>query len=309
LETNKLERLKKFRKTLNLSQIQLSDALSLDQSYYSKVENGKIEPSILILNKLYDIYSLNIHWYLTGKGDMFYSENDRAKEYKYDENISNASDTQEHYVSTKKSSSVTPKSLHPTDDLLHLNRNDKTKGLITSKSLQVTDDLLQLNTVQSKNNILVPVAAYGGYLGEWTQEYISQDLVYIKIPGEPHQARTFEVSGDSMEPVICHGDYVVCRRCDQLNNIKIGRIYVIISALYGISVKYIYHGTGYIVMEPANLTSHQATLLDYADIKEIWEVVLRVTGDIKTTEDEPVRSRIATIEQYLYKQNPKWKGI
>lgn len=280
------KRLTFFRKKMNMSQTDFAKLLDIPQSVVSEVEKGKKNISHnSIISLLSSFAKINVDWLFTGRGEMFYSNNDQSYEYKYDENSLIASDTEEHYVSTKKSSSVTPNSLHLTDDLLHL------------------------NSVQSKNNVLVPVAAYGGYLGEWTQEYISQDLVYIKIPGEPHQARTFEVSGDSMEPVISDGDYVVCRRCDQLNNIKIGRIYVIISALYGISVKYIYHGIGYIVMEPANLTSHQATLIDYADIKEIWEVVLRVTGDIKTTEDEPIRSRIATIEHYLYKQNPKWKGI
>ncbi len=87
---SKLDRLKYFRKFLNLSQLQISDALGVDQSYYSKLENGKIEPSITILYKLYDIYSINIHWYLTGAGDMFVSEN------------------------------TTPNSLHLIDEKLHL---------------------------------------------------------------------------------------------------------------------------------------------------------------------------------------------
>jgi transcriptional regulator with XRE-family HTH domain len=280
------KRLTIFRKKINMSQTDFAKLLEIPQSVVSEVEKGKKNISHnSIISLLSSFSKINVDWLFTGRGDMFYIDDDQNYEYNYDENFLIDSDSTQMYKSSKKLSSS------------------------TGNSVQVIDNLVQVNTVQSKNNLLVPVAAYGGYLGEWTQEYISQDLVYIRIPGEPHQARTFEVSGDSMEPVICHGDYVVCRRCDQLNNIKIGRIYVIVSALYGISVKYIYHGTGYIVMEPANLTSHQATLLDYADIKEIWEVVLRVTGDIKTTEDEPVRSRIATIEHYLYKQNPKWKGI
>lgn len=250
---SKIERLKIFRKSLNLTQVQFCEALQLDQSYYSKVESGKIECSISVLEKIYDIYGINIHWYLTGDGNMY---ND-----------------------------CPPNSVHLIEDSVHL------------------------NSVQSKNNILVPVAAYGGYLGEWTQEYISQELIYIKVPGEPHHARTFEISGDSMEPVISHGDYVVCRQTEHIDQIKKGRIYVIVSSLSGITVKYVYPGTDFIVLEPANLTSHSATQISHEEIKEVWEVVLRITSDIKTTEDEPVRSRIATIERFLYKQNPNWKGV
>lgn len=264
-----------------MSQIDFAKLLEIPQSVVSEVEKGKKNISHnSIISLLASFSNVNVDWLFTGRGGMFYSDNVQKFEYKYDEVPLIANETQEQYVSSKN----------------HL-------------PVHLMDDLVHLNSVQSKNNILVPVAAYGGYLGEWTQEYISQELIYIKIPGEPHQARTFEVLGDSMEPVISDGDYVVCRRCDQLNHIKKGRIYVIVSILHGISVKYIYPGTGYIVLEPANLTSHQAAMIGYEDVREIWEVVMRITSDIKTTEDEPVRSRLAAIEHFLYKQNPKWKGI
>jgi len=172
-------------------------------------------------------------------------------------------------------------------DWLLTGRSEMIISQPTPINLHLNSNLLHLNTVQypnkATNNILVPVAAFGGYLGEWTQEYISQDLVYVDIPGSPRDARTFEISGTSMEPVIMHGDYVVTQRIEKIEHIRKGHMYVIISLLQGITVKYVYDSGDSLILEPANRLEHVPLVISKADIREIWQVVLRLTKHIIDT--------------------------
>jgi transcriptional regulator with XRE-family HTH domain len=249
------ERLNKFRKTLHLSQINMADALEIPQSTLSEMEKGRKNVSYNTIISLLSNYSnLNIDWLLTGRGEMIYSEN------KFVNNLTNiaAEPMAEYELSC------------------------------TTNSVPIIKTNVPLNTVklpnQASNNILVPVAAFGGYLGEWTQEYIDQDLVYVDIPGSPRDARTFEITGTSMEPVIMSGDYVVTKRIEKFEQIKKGHMYVIISLLQGITVKYVYDSGDSLILEPANRLEHIPLVISKADIREIWQVVLRLTKHIIDTE-------------------------
>lgn len=52
-------KLKNLRVQAKLSQIKLADKLSIDQGRYSKIENGKINPSNIELNKFVDFYKIS----------------------------------------------------------------------------------------------------------------------------------------------------------------------------------------------------------------------------------------------------------
>jgi len=64
-----VERLKSFRAHLNLSQKGLSAKLGISQVSYAKYELGKTEPSCNSFRLLAGM-GLNIHWLITGAGDM-----------------------------------------------------------------------------------------------------------------------------------------------------------------------------------------------------------------------------------------------
>ena len=65
------ERLKLFRKSLQLAQNQVSTQLGLLQGSYSDIERNKTKGSISVYEKLDEVYNLNINWLLTGRGSMF----------------------------------------------------------------------------------------------------------------------------------------------------------------------------------------------------------------------------------------------
>ena len=59
-------RIKEIRKKKNLTQAELSEALGMDSSQYSKVEQGKLFPTIPQLTELCSRFDIDATWLLTG---------------------------------------------------------------------------------------------------------------------------------------------------------------------------------------------------------------------------------------------------
>lgn len=128
-------------------------------------------------------------------------------------------------------------------------------------------------------NILVPVSAQAGYPLEWTQEYI-QMLTFVAIPGIEGEARTFEVSGNSMSPALRAGEFISCIPVSDVTKIEENRIYVIVARESGIHVKYLQLEDQRILCIPANRDEFEPYYLDADDIREIWEARVKVTSRI-----------------------------
>ena len=66
------ERLKAIRKTLGLKQGKFAEQLGIAQTYLSDIEHGRKGFPATLLMAL-DKENVNLHWLLTGEGEMFYS--------------------------------------------------------------------------------------------------------------------------------------------------------------------------------------------------------------------------------------------
>lgn len=84
------QRLRSLRKALSLSQQTLAEALNVNASAISQMETDRIKPSLDTLMLLAKTYKVNLHWLITGKGQMFeeavsttmYKTNNRLEELK-----------------------------------------------------------------------------------------------------------------------------------------------------------------------------------------------------------------------------------
>jgi phage repressor protein C with HTH and peptisase S24 domain len=65
-----------------------------------------------------------------------------------------------------------------------------------------------------------------------------QIVGWIDLPGMDKNCRIVKVSGDSMKPVICNGDYVAIRELTSLQHIFWGQIYVVLLDDYRL-IKYV----------------------------------------------------------------------
>ena len=65
------KRIKQIRKALNQTQEDFGKSLNISKASLSEVENGKYKADIELLEKLVKKYNVNLHFVITGEGDMF----------------------------------------------------------------------------------------------------------------------------------------------------------------------------------------------------------------------------------------------
>lgn len=84
-------RIKKIRKSLNLSQTEFGKALGLKASSVSDIENGRCKVSEQVKLAVINAYNVDSHWLETGEGDNMFLEipdniiNELALQYKLSE--------------------------------------------------------------------------------------------------------------------------------------------------------------------------------------------------------------------------------
>lgn len=79
-------RLRKIRDKLNLSQQEFAEKLHTTQATVSRYEKDLRMPDADFLEKLTELYHLNINWLLTGKGEMFLGQTSQTSEFQANNN-------------------------------------------------------------------------------------------------------------------------------------------------------------------------------------------------------------------------------
>jgi transcriptional regulator with XRE-family HTH domain len=69
-----VSRIKQFRESKGLTQLQFAESLGLEQGSYSDIERGKVGLSNNVKSKLQEVYRLRRQWIDTGKGEMYFDE-------------------------------------------------------------------------------------------------------------------------------------------------------------------------------------------------------------------------------------------
>ena len=72
-------RLKEFRKSLGLSQIDFAGALGFTQGYYSGLESGKRPINDMMVAFISSIFKVREEWLRTGEGEMMELSEDAAE--------------------------------------------------------------------------------------------------------------------------------------------------------------------------------------------------------------------------------------
>ncbi|MBD0833002.1 XRE family transcriptional regulator [Aestuariibaculum sediminum] len=141
---------------------------------------------------------------------------------------------------------------------------------------------------------IVPNKATAGYLNGYDDpEYIEQ-LEKIKLPFLPSgKHRTFPIKGDSMLPVR-DGSYVVARYVENIQDIKHGRTYIVLTRNEGIVYKRIKadENPEMLILHSDN-TNYKPYHIHKKDILELWEF----TCCINTQEYDESELKISSIIQ------------
>ena len=76
------DRIREAREIIKLSQKQLADKLEMDPSQYSKIERGKVMPTVLQIVEIGKIVERSLDWLITGTLEKNSAKSDYIDDYK-----------------------------------------------------------------------------------------------------------------------------------------------------------------------------------------------------------------------------------
>lgn len=138
---------------------------------------------------------------------------------------------------------------------------------------------------QAYQNIFVPIKAQTNYAIDCNKT-IPKYCKIINIPNVNYDARTFEISDNSMSPYLMPADLVVSKKLDNLKDLNRNKLYVIISLTKGISINFIEIIEYQAVLRSTNESLYKPVILALSDIKEVWECTMKVTTSILSTANQ-----------------------
>lgn len=168
----------------------------------------------------------------------------------------------------------------------------------------------------------VPIPAQAGYAGELSNPGFIQNLPAFTLPDYKYKVgthRSFDVSGDSMEPTLFEGDKVVCSFQEPTlweNTLKDNYVYVIVTR-GDVVVKRIRN----LIREDRQLelisdnNFYEPYRVNLGDIREIWYVRLRMSPFLPSPQNiknyllDEIRELRQTIKQQTHLINELSKTV
>lgn len=145
---------------------------------------------------------------------------------------------------------------------------------MAAKILTIVTD--QLNT---ERIIHVPVPAQAGYAEQVHDKEFVEELPSYQLPGHEFSQgsyRSFDVSGDSMEPMLSAGDTVICEYFEPQNwklGLKESKLYVLVldDAVLVKKLSYASYKADTLEIHSLN-PAYPMFLAPFQDIREVWEM-------------------------------------
>ncbi|WP_299678400.1 LexA family transcriptional regulator [uncultured Tenacibaculum sp.] len=176
-----------------------------------------------------------------------------------------------------------------------------------------TPKVVATNSSGDENIVFVPTQARAGYLnGYGDSEYI-QNLPSFHMPHLRHGSfRCFEVQGNSMVRTFFDGDLVFGQYVEDLQDIKDGRVYIIVSKNDGIVLKRVINRIserGKLILKSDNKTGNYPTYTINADeIMEVWYVTMYASKQMPEPVDiydrlHDLETQIALLQEQANNKN------
>ena len=168
------------------------------------------------------------------------------------------------------------------------------------------------NSQEDERIVHVPVPAQAGYAGELSNPIFIQDLPSFTLPDYKFKVgthRSFDVSGDSMEPTLFEGDKVVCSFLEPTlweTSIKDNYVYVIVTR-GDIVVKRVFNKLKegkYLEVQSDN-NFYDVYQISISDIREMWYVRAKISPFLPSPANTQniVRDEVKQLQNIINKQN------
>ena len=177
---------------------------------------------------------------------------------------------------------------------------------MAAKILTIVTD--QLNT---ERIIHVPVPAQAGYAEQVHDREFVEELPSYQLPGHEFSQgsyRSFDVSGDSMEPMLSGGDIVVCEYLEPQNwkhGLKESKLYVLVldSAVLVKQLQYSIDKVDVIEVHSMN-PDYPMFTNPLSQIREIWEMKAIISKSAKHINrfDNDLNSKMEDLKSDLLNQ-------
>ena len=183
---------------------------------------------------------------------------------------------------------------------------------VESQTYSGMPQVIAVNQTGDENVVYVPVKARAGYLdGYGDPEYI-ETLPSFNMPHLTNGTyRCFEVKGNSMVRTFFDGDLVFGKYVEDLNDIKDGRIYVIVSKNDGIVLKRVINRVTErrkLILKSDNKDGNYPTYtINAEDIVEVWYVTMYASKQMPEPVDiydrlHELESKVVDIEGALQRK-------
>ncbi len=175
------QRIKQIRTALGIKQVELAKVLKMNPSAVSQIESGRTNPSLETLSELGKIYNINLHWLITGTGEMFNT------------------------IAETESQSAT------WDNFQKL-MNERLEEIVQARKDLMDSDIVEI-AVSGEIAAGAPIENYGASLEVVT---VSRSL----INGSLSDFVALRVNGRSMEPDIRNQDVVLIRLSNEWRELE-----------------------------------------------------------------------------------------
>lgn len=273
------DRIRDLRTDKGLTQDELADRIGKKKNHVSHYESGRNAPQVETLALIAAALSTTTDYLLTGAEP---SESNRVRAAVFDKEFGEIDQTH-----------LYPQFVPPDTDTVPLNR--------------VSEQIVNYNS--GTHNYLVPIRAQAGLGFDFGTEVLDEDLKPLVIPGVDYAAYTFEVEGDSMEPLLFEGDYVVCKRVQETSDLNHDAIYLVITRSSGVYIKLFKALSDSQFVFASTNTKYKDTRLDHDDVREIWEATVRLSFHIKA-DGMPSSEikRFQQLEDFIKQKFPDYKS-
>ncbi|HXD94785.1 MAG TPA: S24 family peptidase [Bacteroidia bacterium] len=158
-------------------------------------------------------------------------------------------------------------------------------------------DILNYHQYNKGNVTYIPVNVQEDFLAGNLQNDIREYKTYSIPIVHTRKGYMINVTGDSMFPVIVHGDHVIVEPIENINHVKYGYIYVLITKDDGLTIKRIHsHQNKKKLILKSDNTIYEPFDIDKKNIISVWLV-----KDYKLTS-------LNSLSKYLLPENGKQKG-
>ncbi len=176
-----------------------------------------------------------------------------------------------------------------------------------------TPQVVSANSEGNENIVFVPTQARAGYLdGYGDTEYIEKLPTFHMPRLNNGSFRCFEVQGNSMVRTFFDGDLVFGKYVENLNDVKDGRVYVIVSKNDGIVLKRVINRIekrGKLILKSDNKDGNYPTYtINVDEIMEVWYVTMYASKQMPEPVDvydrlHDLESKIVELQDQINSQN------